>query len=120
MRRDFVVNVSHEIRTPLTVFTGFVETLQSLALPDEERARYLAMMAQQAHRMQTLVNDLLMFSCFEGSLFLGLVEWMSLVLFIVQCDEEVCVLTNILNKAQQIKITTAPPLKITNAPNKLQ
>ena len=48
MRRDFVANVSHEIRTPLTVLMGFVETLQNLPLDDKERARYLALMAQQA------------------------------------------------------------------------
>ena len=67
MRRDFVANVSHEIRTPLTVLAGFVETLQNLPLDAEERARYLGLMAQQAHRMQTLVNDLLTLSRLEGS-----------------------------------------------------
>ena len=67
MRRDFVANVSHEIRTPLTVLCGFVETLQSLQLDEPERAEYLALMAQQADRMQTLVNDLLMLSRLEGS-----------------------------------------------------
>lgn len=55
MRRDFVANVSHEIRTPLTVMGGFVETLQTLPLSEDERARYLELMAQQARRMQTLV-----------------------------------------------------------------
>ncbi|RYF75466.1 MAG: DUF3329 domain-containing protein, partial [Comamonadaceae bacterium] len=39
MRRDFVANVSHEIRTPLTVLAGFVETLQTLPLDADERAR---------------------------------------------------------------------------------
>ena len=62
MRRDFVANVSHEIRTPLTVLAGFVETLQTLPLDDEERQRYLGLMEQQAQRMQTLVNDLLTLS----------------------------------------------------------
>ena len=62
MRRDFVANVSHEIRTPLTVLTGFVETMQNLPLSREEQVRYLALMAQQAHRMQTLVSDLLTLS----------------------------------------------------------
>jgi two-component system phosphate regulon sensor histidine kinase PhoR len=55
MRRDFVANVSHEIRTPLTVLAGFVETMQSLPLPDQERQRYLGLMSHQAQRMQTLV-----------------------------------------------------------------
>jgi two-component system, OmpR family, phosphate regulon sensor histidine kinase PhoR len=59
MRRNFVANVSHEIRTPLTVLTGFVETLQQLPLSEAERQRVLALMAQQAARMQSLVSDLL-------------------------------------------------------------
>ena len=67
MRRDFVANVSHEIRTPLTVMSGFIETLQSLNLNDEERDRYLALMATQAERMQDLVNDLLSLSQLEGN-----------------------------------------------------
>ena len=67
MRRDFVANVSHEIRTPLTVLAGFVETMQSLPLEDTDRQRYLALMSQQAQRMQTLVDDLLTLSRLEGS-----------------------------------------------------
>jgi two-component system phosphate regulon sensor histidine kinase PhoR len=57
MRRDFVANVSHEIRTPLTVLGGFVETLQTLKLSGAEQTRYLDLMAQQAVRMQSLVDD---------------------------------------------------------------
>ncbi|MBE0474059.1 ATP-binding protein, partial [Rhodoferax sp.] len=64
---DFVANVSHEIRTPLTVLAGFVETLQTLNLEESERQQYLALMAQQADRMQTLVSDLLTLSRLEGS-----------------------------------------------------
>lgn len=67
MRRDFVANVSHEIRTPLTVLAGFVETLQSLPLEEPQRQDYLALMAVQAGRMQTLVQDLLTLSQLEGS-----------------------------------------------------
>lgn len=67
MRRDFVANVSHEIRTPLTVLSGFVETLQTLPLSDDEQTSYLALMSQQAARMQTLVSDLLTLSRLEGS-----------------------------------------------------
>ena len=67
MRRDFVANVSHEIRTPLTVMSGFVETLQTLDLTEEEQKRYLGLMAVQAARMQGLVEDLLTLSRLEGS-----------------------------------------------------
>jgi len=68
MRRDFVANVSHEIRTPLTVLMGFVETLLSIPLQEDERRHYLQLMSVQADRMQTLVADLLTLSQLEGSL----------------------------------------------------
>lgn len=67
MRRDFVANVSHEIRTPLTVLAGFIETMSSLPLTEVERRRVLALMAQQAERMGTLVSDLLTLAQLEGS-----------------------------------------------------
>ncbi len=67
MRRDFVANVSHEIRTPLTVLSGFIETMNNLPLTGVEKKRVLELMAQQAHRMQTLVDDLLILAQIEGS-----------------------------------------------------
>lgn len=88
MRRDFVANVSHEIRTPLTVLAGFVETLQTLPLEAEERSRYLGMMAQQAQRMQTLVNDLLTLSKLEGSPPPGSAEWTPVAALLGQCEQE--------------------------------
>lgn len=88
MRRDFVANVSHEIRTPLTVLTGFIETLQTLALTGEERSRYLGLMAQQAARMQTVVRDLLTLSRLEGSPLPGMSEWIAVDSLLSQCEQE--------------------------------
>jgi two-component system phosphate regulon sensor histidine kinase PhoR len=88
MRRDFVANVSHEIRTPLTVLAGFVETLQNLPLDAEERARYLGLMAQQSHRMETLVNDLLTLSRLEGSAAPTLSQWTRVRGLMAQCEDE--------------------------------
>lgn len=88
MRRDFVANVSHEIRTPLTVLSGFVETLQNLPLDAAERQRYLALMAQQAQRMQTLVNDLLTLSRLEGSPPPPQDEWIDVRELMAQCEQE--------------------------------
>jgi two-component system, OmpR family, phosphate regulon sensor histidine kinase PhoR len=67
MRRDFVANVSHEIRTPLTVLAGFVETLASIPLNENERSHVLQLMGQQTNRMQALVADLLQLAQLEGS-----------------------------------------------------
>ncbi len=88
MRRDFVANVSHEIRTPLTVLAGFVETLQNLPLDAEERARYLNLMSQQSHRMETLVNDLLTLSRLEGSAAPPPNRWIRVRALFAQCEDE--------------------------------
>ena len=88
MRRDFVANVSHEIRTPLTVLAGFVETLQTLPLADDERSRYLGLMAQQARRMQLLVQDLLTLSRLEGSAPPGTGQWTSVGALLQRCEQE--------------------------------
>ncbi|MFT3814597.1 MAG: phosphate regulon sensor histidine kinase PhoR [Acidovorax sp.] len=96
MRRDFVANVSHEIRTPLTVLMGFIETLQTLPLSDEERARYLGLMGQQAARMQSLVHDLLTLSRMEGSPPPGLAEWTPVRHLLARCEEEARALDSLL------------------------
>ena len=88
MRRDFVANVSHEIRTPLTVLSGFIETLQTLPLKEPERTRYLALMAQQSVRMQTLVNDLLTLSRLEGSPLPHNNHWMTTSALLAQCEQD--------------------------------
>lgn len=101
MRRDFVANVSHEMRTPLTVLSGFVETLQTLPLNAQERARYLSMMAQQATRMQHVVEDLLTLSRLEGSPFPGLGEWTPVKTLLRRCEEEARALSSLLTRHQQ-------------------
>ena len=67
MRRDFVANVSHELKTPLTVTLGFLETaLEALNdTPPQEVALYLQTAAEQAQRMQQLIDDLLTLSSLE-------------------------------------------------------
>jgi two-component system phosphate regulon sensor histidine kinase PhoR len=67
MRRDFVANVSHELRTPLTVVNGFVENLQDMPdLSQDSARRALHLMAEQTHRMDNLVADLLTLSRLEN------------------------------------------------------
>ncbi len=99
MRRDFVANVSHEIRTPLTVLAGFVETLQTLNLDESERQQYLALMAQQADRMQTLVNDLLTLSKLEGSMLPGLEARVSVQALMQQLEADALALSQVMGTA---------------------
>ena len=96
MRRDFVANVSHEIRTPLTVVLGFIETLQTLPLKKNDRDRYLALMALQSQRMQTLVEDLLTLSRLEGSPLPSASEWHASQTLFAQCEQEARALSSVL------------------------
>lgn len=66
MRKDFVANVSHELRTPLTVLVGYLETMIDTDDGSHPRwVRPLNQMQQQARRMESLLNDLLMLSRLE-------------------------------------------------------
>ena len=66
MRADFVANASHELRTPLASLTGFIDTLRGPAADDPPaQARFLQIMAEQAARMNRLIDDLLSLSRIE-------------------------------------------------------
>ena len=61
IRRQLLADVSHELHTPLTTIRGYVETLQMRDLPisDDDRARYLAVVDDEAIRLERLIGDLL-------------------------------------------------------------
>ena len=121
MRRDFVANVSHEIRTPLTVLAGFVETLQNLPLDAEERSRYLSLMAQQSHRMETLVNDLLTLSRLEGSAAPPTQRWTRMRALMAQCEDEGRGLANRLSgHGHKLTFTMDGDVEIAGAATELQ
>jgi len=66
VRRDFVANVSHELKTPIASIRGFVETLLDGALDDPGDARrFLGIVARQADRLSSIIEDLLALSRIE-------------------------------------------------------
>ena len=66
MRADFVANASHELRTPLASLIGFIDTLRGPAADDPAaQIRFLGIMAEQAQRMNRLIDDLLGLSRIE-------------------------------------------------------
>jgi two-component system phosphate regulon sensor histidine kinase PhoR len=67
VRRDFVANVSHELRTPVTSIKGFVETLIDGAKDEPDSLdRFLAIIARQAERLNSIFNDLLTLARLEA------------------------------------------------------
>jgi two-component system, OmpR family, phosphate regulon sensor histidine kinase PhoR len=62
-RRELIVNVSHELRTPIANISGHVESLlmsEDQGASDEKNTRhYLEIVAREAERLSSLVDDLL-------------------------------------------------------------
>jgi two-component system phosphate regulon sensor histidine kinase PhoR len=116
MRRDFVANVSHEIRTPLTVMSGFVETLLTLDLNEDEKTRYLGLMSVQAQRMQGLVEDLLTLSRLEGSPVPSFLNTLPLTQLVQSCQQEAVGLSSTITQcAEQHAITFEVAETLTDA-----
>ena len=71
MRVDFVANASHELRTPLSTVIGYSETLREsdVAMDDDTRAKFLAVVHDEARRMQRVVEDLISLSRIEAEKF---------------------------------------------------
>ena len=68
VRRDFVANVSHELKTPIASIKGFIETLLDGSDDDPvHQRRFLAIIARQADRLASIIEDLLALSRIEQS-----------------------------------------------------
>ncbi|MBQ4465520.1 MAG: HAMP domain-containing histidine kinase [Oscillospiraceae bacterium] len=65
-RRNFVANVSHELRTPMTTIGGFADGILDGTIPEEQHRRYIKIIAEEIHRLRTLVNSMLNLTKFEA------------------------------------------------------
>ncbi len=58
-RRTFLANVSHDLRTPMTTIAGFIDGILDGAIPEENQAYYLELIASEVRRLSRLVSSLL-------------------------------------------------------------
>ena len=65
-RRNFVANVSHELRTPMTTIGGFADGILDGTIPPDQERRYIKIIAEEIHRLRTLVNSMLNLTKFEA------------------------------------------------------
>jgi signal transduction histidine kinase len=68
MKSDFVSSVSHELRTPLASILGYLEILTSeeVGALNELQGEFLAIIDTNAHRLLSLIDDLLTLSGLEN------------------------------------------------------
>ncbi len=78
LKDDFIATVSHELRTPLTSIRSFSEILRDNPdLPEEERQRFVGIIAHETERLTRLIDDVLDLSRIES----GRMEW-----HVSECD----------------------------------
>jgi signal transduction histidine kinase len=67
-RRQLLADVSHELMTPLTAIRGYTETLAMAEVPLDPatRQRYLAIVEQETHKLESIIGDLLDVARLEG------------------------------------------------------
>lgn len=67
LRREFISNVSHELKTPLTSIQAYTETLLEGAVDEPETNRvFLSRIAEQAERLNALIQDMLRLARIES------------------------------------------------------
>lgn len=66
MRNSFLANVSHDLRTPMTTIAGFIDGINSGAIPPEKHEYYLGIISDEIHRLSRLVSQLLDVSRLES------------------------------------------------------
>jgi signal transduction histidine kinase len=66
MRNSFLANVSHDLRTPMTTISGFIDGINSGAIPPEKHSYYLNIISGEVHRLSRLVSQLLDISKLES------------------------------------------------------
>ena len=109
-RKEFISNVSHELKTPLTVISGFIETLGGMFKANEKNHKnILKMMGAQAYRMSKLIDDLLLLSNVESSIFQNRSEKLLINTMINKIKKDISVLDA---KNHKIKYQINNDLKI--------
>lgn len=66
MRSSFLANISHDLRTPMTTIAGFIDGINSGAIPPEKHEYYLGVISAEVHRLSRLVSQLLDVSRLES------------------------------------------------------
>ena len=66
MRNSFLANISHDLRTPMTTIAGFIDGINSGAIPPEKHEYYLGVISAEVHRLSRLVSQLLDVSRLES------------------------------------------------------
>lgn len=82
-RKEMLAGLSHDLKTPLTVIQGYSKALLDRVVKDEEQARkYLEIINRKSIEMESLINELSLFSKLENKAFVFKYETIKLHKFL--------------------------------------
>lgn len=82
LRKELIANVSHDLRTPLTLISAYSEVMRDI--PGENTPENLQVVIDEAHRLSTLVTDLMDLSKLEAGMEQLALERIELITFVRQ------------------------------------
>lgn len=85
LRDDFINSFSHEFKTPITSIQGFASLLLEVSVSEEERNRYLQIIATESARLADLAHRTLLLSRLESQELILDQQWYSLDEELKQC-----------------------------------
>lgn len=74
LRSDFVNNFSHEFKTPIVSIAGFADLLMDENVGDENKAEYIRIISDEAHRLSDMATNVLNLTKIENQVILTDVE----------------------------------------------
>ena len=84
-QQDFMMAITHELKTPIAVTKLNLETLQKHRLPEEQQQKLIANTLQEADRLNSLCNNLLLAGQMETNAYEPVSERIDLSELLDQC-----------------------------------
>jgi len=87
-QQNFMIAITHELKTPIAVTKLNLETLQRRKLDETQQQRLIHNTVQEANRLNTLCNNMLLSSQIEAGGYRGVDEEVSFTNIVSECCQE--------------------------------
>ncbi len=87
-QQNFMMAITHELKTPIAITKLNLETLQKHKLPEEQQQRLIHNTLQEANRLNSLCNNLLLASRIEAGNYELTLEKINLSELITECKND--------------------------------
>lgn len=90
-RKQLISNISHDLKTPITSIKGYVEGIRDVAIDNPQKLdKYLAVIYTKSNDMDTMIDDLFLFSKLDLNKEIFNKELVNIRVFYNNCIDELC------------------------------